>query len=279
MGRLPMGPIGLMGFLPWARRRFGYSKLALKNGLHLCQRGRSLRSAARETGVLRTTLRRKLLGVNGKSHGRPTALSQTEEDILVEGLIVCGDWGFPMTSEDVCDLVQQYLIASNKKVSQIKSNRPGKAWIGLFMKRNSNLTKRFCENIKRKRAEVSAETINSFFDNLESSLDSITPEGFVNYDETNFCDDPGKKMVIVRRGCRHPERIVDSSKSANSVMFSITGAGKMLPPYVVYKSVHLYDSWVQNGPKDVKYNRSPSGWFDMNLFTDWFFSVSLPSRN
>ena len=93
------------------RRLFGYSKLALKNGLHLCQRGRSLRSAARETGVLRTTLRRKLLGVNGKSHGRPTALSQTEEDILVEGLIVCGDWGFPMTSDDVCDLVQQYLIA------------------------------------------------------------------------------------------------------------------------------------------------------------------------
>jgi hypothetical protein len=88
--------------------------------------------------------------------------------------------------------------------------------------------------------------------------------------------DPGKAKIITRRGCKHPERILDSSKSSVSVMFAGTASGYLLPPYVVYKAEKLYDSWTVGGPKGTRYNRSKSGWFDGVLFEDWFNKLILP---
>nr|CAI5869640.1 unnamed protein product [Callosobruchus analis] len=67
----------------------------------------------------------------------------------------------------------------------------------------------------------------------------------INYDETNVTDDPKRQNVIVRRGCRHPQRIVDSTKSSVSVMFSAKATGHLLPPYIVYRSEHLYITWTE----------------------------------
>lgn len=46
--------------------------------------------------------------------------------------------------------------------------------------------------------------------------------------------------------------------------------GEMLPPYIVYKAKGLWEPWTQNGPKNCRYNTSLSGWFDANIFQDWF---------
>ena len=45
--------------------------------------------------------------------------------------------------------------------------------------------------------------------------------------------------------------------------------------YVVYKSVHLYDQWVEGGPPGARYNRPQSGCFHETTFTDWFFKMML----
>lgn len=79
------------------------------------------------------------------------------------------------------------------------------------------------ENIKRARAAVCPETINEYFDNLDTSLQDVKPKNVVNYDETNFVDDPG----------RHAEKIIDSSKTATSVMFARTASGRLLPLMIV----------------------------------------------
>lgn len=59
-------------------------------------------------------------------------------------------------------------------------------------------------------------------------------------------------------------------------MFCDSAKGELLPPYVVYKSKQLWSIWTEQGPKDARYNNSPSGWFDMNIFNDWFFTQILP---
>ncbi len=53
-------------------------------------------------------------------------------------------------------------------------------------------------------------------------------------------------------------------------MFCGSAAGVLLPPYVVYKSKNVYDSWCAGGPKGTAYSCTASGWFDMFTFTDWF---------
>lgn len=117
--------------------------------------------------------------------------------------------------------------------------------------------------------------INEYFTELENSLENVPPQNIINYDETNFCDDPGRQKVIVKRGARHSERYMDSSKTSVSVMMAGSAAGHILPPYVVYKSLHLYDTWTENGIEGAKYNRSKSGWFDITIFEDWFLKIAL----
>ena len=48
------------------------------------------------------------------------------------------------------------------------------------------------------------------------------------------------------------QKVMDSSKVAFSVMFTGNAEGHVLPPYVAYKSVHLYDQWVEGGPPGAR---------------------------
>jgi hypothetical protein len=91
-----------------------------------------------------------------------------------------------------------------------------------------------------------------------------------------LADDMGRKKCVVRRGQKYPERVMDCSKVAFSVMFAGNATGEILPPYTVYKSRHLYEQWRTGGPKGSRYNRSPSGWFNGETFEDWFATIVLP---
>jgi len=57
-----------------------------------------------------------------------------------------------------------------------------------FIKRH-NLTTRNAANVKSSRAEMSAEIIQEFLDNLNKVAESVEPCNFYNYDETNIRDE------------------------------------------------------------------------------------------
>ena len=161
-------------------------------------------------------------------------------------------------------------------MKQFANNLPGKEWAIGFLKRRRELTERLSNNIKRKRAEVSLATIKEYFANLTPEIDGVPPENIWNYDETNLTDDPGNKRIITKRGSKHPERIINSTKSAISIMFCGNATGEILPPYTVYKAESMWTTWTEGGPLNARYNRSKSGWFDNVTFEDWFFQLVLP---
>ena len=124
-----------------------------------------------------------------------------------------------------------------------KNNLPGPDWGWSFLKRHkSELSHRISQNIKVTRAKVTPAIIQDYFKNLEKTLKDVHPDNIINYDETNLSDDPGRKKIIVRRGTKYPERVMNATKSCISLMFACTASGKMLPSYVVYKANHMYDS-------------------------------------
>ena len=51
--------------------------------------------------------------------GRPTVLSDEEERILVERLIVMGEWGFPLTSHNLRHLIKAYLDRMGKTTRNV----------------------------------------------------------------------------------------------------------------------------------------------------------------
>lgn len=237
----------------------------------------SLRMAAEKYGVPKSTLSDyKKNGNNIKKPGGQMVLSEKDEAMLVEGLVTCAEWGFPLRATDMRIVVKSFLNRSGKTVKRFKSNLPGIDWVKSFLNRNKSLTKRFGENIKRVRAGVSKPILTKYFDNLEVVLQDVPASNIFNYDETNFSDDPGKKLVIVRRGVKHPEIIRDSSKASTSVMFCAAADGKIVPPYTVYKSTYLYPTWIEGGVPGARFNRNSSGWFDMSIFEDWFSLSFIP---
>ncbi|KAI5692806.1 hypothetical protein M8J75_001569 [Diaphorina citri] len=133
-----------------------------------------------------------------------------------------------------------------------------------------------CSNIKKARAAVDEQVIKEYTENLQKELKDIPPGSIWNYDETNLSDDPGSKKVIAKRGSKYVETIANTSKTATSLMFCGNAAGKLLPPYLVYKAEHMWSVWTQNGPPGTRYNRSKSGWFDSVCFEDWFEGMFLP---
>lgn len=69
---------------------------------------------------------------------------------------------------------------------------------------------------------------------------------------------------------------MNHTKASMSLMMAGTASGDMLPPYVVYKSLHLYDTRVKNGPENTRYNRSSPAWFEGKLFDDWVLNMVIP---
>lgn len=254
-----------------------YDEETLKRALSDIKKGKkSLRQAAEYYKIPKSTLHDRIKNKTFKKHGGQPRLSSEEEKMIAKGITTFSEWGFPMTRRDIRLLVKSYLDRKGKIIRTFKDNLPGSEWFYTFFQRQNILTERFAQNIKRCRANITKEMIQEYFQNLEETLEGVEPTHVVNYDETNLTDDPGRQKVLCRRGSKRVEMIVDSSKSSTSVMMAATAAGHLLPPYVVYKSVHLYPTWIEGGPEGAMYNRTKSGWFDSATFEDWFDKILIP---
>lgn len=253
-----------------------FSEEALAEAISKYKKG-NLMQLSKQYNIPYVTLYRKINKLHMNKPGHSTALSQNDEETLVHIICIASEWGFPFEAEDVKDLVESYINGKGIQVKEFSNNRPGEGWLEKFLRRHGKqLSKRTSQSIKQSRAKVDYTIINSYFDNLSKSLENVTPDSIINYDETNFTDDPGRTKVIVRRQCKRAEKILDTSKAATSVMFACSASGVLLPPYIVYKSDNLWQTWTENGPPKARYNRSRSGWFDTSLFEDWFLQIALP---
>lgn len=229
-------------------------------------------------GIPKSTLYDHLKRPPARSYGRPPVLSEIEENYLEKCLLKAAEFGFPFDKLSLRCVVADYLNQIGKVVTQFRDNEPGVDWVRSFLRRHPTLRTRNCENLARSKAIVTRKTVEKFYRNFASEVEGfyVEPQFIINYDETNITDDPGRKKVITRRGSKHAHRMMNSTKTSHSVMFSGTASGVLLPIYLVFKAEHLYDSWTTGGPKGARYNRSKSGWFDSRIFAEWFRTIVLP---
>ena len=249
----------------------------------------SIKQASERYKIPYGTLHNKFHGKHIHKPGGQTVLSDKEEMYLIKAIIKCGDWGFPLSMLDIQMFTKSYLDKKGVQISKFKNNVPGRDWALGFIKRHKDLiAQRISSNISHSRANVSDESIREYFANLTKTLENVPPTHIFNYDESNLTDDPGKKKLLYRRGIKYPEKVMNHSKSSTTIMVCGSASGTLLPPYVVYRSEHLWDTWTQGGPKGspccsepccsrgTHYNRTNHGWMEAQSFSDWFHSVFLP---
>ena len=263
------------------RQYVTYSEEDVDAAIRQVRRGKmSLPRAAFEYGVPRTTLRNKFNGFHCGKIGGQQKISAEWESEIASAIDTLVDWRVPLTGLEVRGLVKAFVDVVGLEHQLFKNdNLPGVDWLRGFLKRN-NMTLRTASNVTSARAKVSADTINSYFDELQKELEGIPPSNIFNYDETNLSDDPGSTKVVCRRGLRRVERLMEHSHSSTSIMFCGSADGKYVPPMVVYKvqSGNLYAEWLKGGPRNGHYAATKSGWFDKESFKTWFFEVFLPVR-
>ena len=250
----------------------------------------SILAASKQFKIPYGTLHNKFMGKHGKRMGGQTALSVQEEKAIVTCIVKCADWGYPLSTFDVQMFTKSYLERIGKNIPKFQNGVfPGKDWVKSFMQRHDNeISERMAANITRARAGVTKETMESYFNNLKSTISDCPPSNLFNYDETNVSDDPGKRRLVFRRGTKYPEHISNHSKAATSIMMCGAADGTLLPPYVIYRSENMWDSWTLGGPqgqpccnqaccsRGTRYNRTKNGWMEVTCFTDWFETIFLP---
>ena len=100
-----------------------------------------------------------------------TVLSAVTEELLVNRLLLCAEWVYPMDSLDLRIIVKGYL---DFDMDKFMDNLPGPDWVLSFMeKHKEKLAQRICQNNKRYRASVSPEIVIGYFNNLEHSLGGV----------------------------------------------------------------------------------------------------------
>ncbi|XP_021703427.1 uncharacterized protein LOC110677083 [Aedes aegypti] len=216
---------------------------ALKKCLEKVEAGEMTHTdAAKELNCSRQTVYNKLHGLHKRDPGHQKVFTEPEEASFVDHLSILSEWGFPVGPDDLREVVRIYLAKQNRSVPVFKNNKPSRNWVERFLRDHQELSKRFAQNIKLSRAAITRETIDEYMANLKVSLDGIPASNIFNYDETNLSDDPGKKLAICKRGLKYFENVRNFSKSATSVMYCGSATGQLLPPYVVFKAEHLWDS-------------------------------------
>ena len=54
-----------------------------------------------------------------------------------------------------------------------------------------------------------------------------------------------------------------------TLLFCGSANGQCLPLFIIYKALHLYDAWCQNGPENTMYGVTKSGCKEDHLFESW----------
>ena len=68
-------------------------------------------------------------------------------------------------------------------------------------------------------------------------------------------------------------RSATCGKTMYSVMFCANATGQFLPPFTIYKGIHLYQSWTSGGPPGAQFGVTKSGWMEDVVFESWFGKV------
>ena len=81
------------------------------------------------------------------------------------------------------------------------------------------------------------------FNNLRDFLRDAPLGNIMNYDKINLCDDPKRKKVLAKQDLKHPERIMNSTKSVTLIIYAAYADGLLPVQYGVYKATNVYDTW------------------------------------
>jgi hypothetical protein len=244
----------------------------------------SLNQAAKLYGIPKTTLFDRVnnrYDRPGTGSGATSWLPEEFESLLVDALIKLAEWGYGLNFSGVKMIVRSFLKNTEFK-HLFKNGIPGVDWYRHFMHRHrTQISERKVQNLASNRAySCTPDIIDDFFTLLSKQFDSSNFEMahlIWNVDESGFSCDPGNDKIICPRGSKDVKKLVgNNEKAMYTVASCCSAAGEFLPPFFVYGSTNIYNTWCQGAPQGTGFATSKSGWMEAEQFLQWFKQVFVP---
>lgn len=265
-------------------RKYGvksnYTPEALTEALTKIRSGvMSRMEASQHYKIPAVTLFYKLKDKHNKNVGRPVTFTDNEEKYFENHLLMLNEMGVTMNMLDFRLIVKRYLDSNNKRIATFKNNLPGYDWGALFLERHPALKNVIGKSSQTKHAQIDKHKIKKFFDNISKEIDGVSPNNIYSVDELGFNDNPNKHKVVFRRESRHPGYIKNGLKSCYTVAFCGNAAGKILPPYFIFKETQQCSDSIFQVESGFRTAVSSTGWFNKTVFEDWLEFIFLPFVN
>lgn len=111
----------------------------------------SVFAASKYFKVPRTTLRNYIqCDGNRKSTGRPSVLTEEQENLLSDNIIYLAELGSPMSLKNLREMVCEFCIENNIE-HRFNEGKAGKNWLRGFLKRHPEISERKDELFQRSR--------------------------------------------------------------------------------------------------------------------------------
>lgn len=235
-----------------------YSEDDVQDALTAIANGSSVRDAAKEWGIPRSTIQNRIRGCQQRKEAFSSfqRLSSTQESLLTTWVLTQGALGLPPTHAQVRVFAERILRAQGDTIPL------GKRWIEAFLKRNPSIRSMRSKSIDSKRINgATIEVIRSWFQHLQPpDIKVIKPGNRYNMDEAGLLEGQGGNGLVLgsaeKRSIRKKQ---PGSRTWTSFIECISATGRHLPPLVIFKGKSVQQQWF---PRDL----SP--------FTDWQFTAT-----
>ncbi|XP_021345515.1 uncharacterized protein LOC110445301 [Mizuhopecten yessoensis] len=191
-----------------------------------------------------------------------------------------------MTKQQILDIVQK-LLTTHPRPNPFTNNRPEKQWWSAFLRRNSDISMRFPENLCKTRA-VSCwkEAILKWFREYKSYITDIEkcpeilqdPSRIFNADEAGFPLNPKSDKVLAATRSKDVYTISGSDKTSITILACANASGHLLPPMHVFPGERSFNPLHDAVPNSIL-GRTKSGWMDTEVFFMWLanhFVTAIP---
>lgn len=198
-------------------------------------------AASKKYKIPVSTLRDRVKGLHNKTYGAEKVLSEEEESLLAEWVILCSRSGFPKSKKQILKTGGQ--LANLHPTKTFLRGTPTSGWFKKFAKRHPEVVKRKPESIGKASAAVTAEGLMNYFSMVQSQFEQIgkshllnKPESWWNVAETGFDMNPTPLNVYAEKGVK-TVHIIERGKSKENITctYAVSGYGKSLPPLITFK--------------------------------------------
>jgi len=238
---------------------------------------KSIRTIARAWQVPYETLRRRIYGKvagYGSASGRPTVLSEADENELVLVIKNMSAAGFPMTRKDVQCIAYTFAKEHGLKGFSQKKLSAGYYWFEGFLNRHPDVNVKKAENLSVARAMgMNRPQVYSWFDSYEGLLSRLgiqfMPRNIWNLDETGVQNIHKADSVVAPVG--HPSYNVTAvEKGETSTVVALMNAyGDIPAPMVIHRGKSIGKGWKDGAPFGTLVKASDSGWINKELFSEF----------